>query len=386
MKNSNTMTKREFLRLLCVGGGCAFCSSGLVSLFDDEGGVDFVPAGEDVPGKWSKEAWFCVEKDGFVQCLKCPHECALAPGDVGRCRSRVNYNGKVYSIAYGNPCAVHVDPIEKKPLFHFLPSTRSFSIAVAGCNLRCLNCQNWEISQSSPRETKNFDLMPGKVVEGAIENGCASIAYTYSEPTTFYEYAFDTATIAHTRNLRNVWKSCGYINEIPLRKLCRVIDAANIDLKSFDEKVYRELNEANLAPILNTLKVLKEENVWLEITNLVIPTWTDSMEMIRRMCDWLCVNGLQDSPLHFSRFVPLYKLTQLPVTPVSTLEAARKVAVDSGMHYVYIGNVPGHEAENTYCHNCHKLLVERKGYVVMKMEVSSGKCPWCGTAVPGKWK
>ena len=379
------MSKRDFLRFIGIGAGCALCTHGWTSLVHNDAWAAVTHAGEDKPWRWSKEALFCVKKDGYVQCQKCPHECALAPGDVGICRSRVNYDGTVYSIAYGNPCAVHVDPIEKKPLFHFLPSTRSFSIAVAGCNLRCLNCQNWEISQASPRETQNYDLMPESVVEGALQNQCATIAYTYSEPTTFYEYAYDIAAIAHRHAVRNVWKSCGYINEVPLRQLCKVIDAANIDLKSFDDKIYRELNSANLAPILDTLKVIKSEGVWLEITNLVIPSWTDDMGMIGRMADWLCANGFQDSPLHFSRFTPLYKLTQLPLTPVSTLEAARETAMKAGMRYVYIGNVPGHEAENTICPNCKSVEIERKGFTVVRNALRAGKCSKCGAKVPGVW-
>ncbi len=369
------MTKREFLKIVGVGAGCALCP--MLS--------PPARAAQGKPWRWSKEALFCVGKVGYVQCQKCPHECALAPGDVGRCRNRVNYDGTVYSIAYGNPCAVHVDPIEKKPLFHFLPSTRSYSIAVAGCNLRCLNCQNWEISQVSPHDTRNYDMMPDSVVEGALENRCATIAYTYSEPTTFYEYAYDTAVAAHARHIRNVWKSSGYINDEPLRKLCRVIDAANIDLKSFDEQVYRELNGASLAPVLNTLKVLKAEGVWLEITNLVIPSWTDDMGMIRRMADWLCANGMQDCPLHFSRFMPLYKLLQLPLTPLSTLAAARETAMKAGMRYVYIGNVPGHEAENTLCPHCSAVVVERKGFTVVRSELAGGKCKACGAKIPGVW-
>jgi pyruvate formate lyase activating enzyme len=297
----------------------------------------------------------------------------------------VNHEGKLYSIAYGNPCAVHVDPIEKKPFFHFLPSTRAFSIAAAGCNLRCLNCQNWEISQVSPRESQNIDLMPGRVVEECVRSRSESIAYTYSEPTTFYEYTLDTAGLARKRGIRNVLKSSGYINEAPLRKLCGVLDAANIDLKAFDDRVYRELNGAKLAPVLKTLTVLREEGVWLEITNLVIPNWTDHPDTIRRMCDWLCENGLSDSPIHFSRFSPLYKLTQIPPTPVATLDRAAEIARKSGMRYVYIGNVPGHDAENTSCHKCGRLIVARRGYVVTTNEIRGGKCGFCQEPIPGVW-
>jgi pyruvate formate lyase activating enzyme len=228
-------------------------------------------------------------------------------------------------------------------------------------------------------------MMPARVVDEAVGNGCASIAYTYSEPVTFYEYVFDTATIAREQHTRNIFKSSGYINEAPLRKLCRVIDAANIDLKGFDEKTYQDLNGVRLAPVLETLKVLKQEGVWLEITNLVIPTWTDKLDVIGKMTDWLYANGFADTPLHFSRFMPLYKLDQLPSTPVATLEMARDTALHSGMKYVYIGNVPGHDAENTYCPKCKTLLVERKGYLIVKNRIVAGTCSSCGTRIPGVW-
>jgi pyruvate formate lyase activating enzyme len=281
---------------------------------------------------------------------------------------------------------VHIDPIEKKPLYHFHPSTQAYSIAAAGCNLACLNCQNWQISQVSPRETRNIELLPEAVAEQALANRCESIAYTYSEPTTFFEYAYDTAAIAHEKRLMNVWKSNGYINEEPLRKLCRYIDAANIDLKSFDDGVYRRLNGGTLEPVLRTLKVFHEEGVWLEIANLVIPDWTDDAGMIRKMCDWLVANGLDECPLHFSRFTPLYKLNRLPITPVSTLENARVIALQSGMKYVYIGNVPGNSAESTFCHSCGKMIIERHGFHIASNAIAHGKCTYCGAKIPGRWQ
>jgi len=379
------MTKREFLRLCCYGAGSCLLTG--VAGAARAGGIGdaFGAGGDEGPGPWSREALFYTSTPEGLKCLKCPHGCVLEEGASGICRNRVNYRGKLYSIAYGNPCAVHVDPIEKKPLFHFLPSTRAFSIAAAGCNLRCLNCQNWEISQRSPRETENADLMPDRVVAACAASGCASIAYTYSEPNTFYEYAYDTAAIARKRGIRNVWKSSGYINEQPLRRLCRVIDAANIDLKGFDDDVYLKLNSARLAPVLRTLEVFREEGVWLEITNLVVPTWTDDLDVIRKMCDWLAGHSLQDAPLHFSRFTPLYKLSQLAPTPVATLEKAHAIARQAGLHYVYIGNVPGHDAENTYCPHCNALVVERKGFSVLTMAVKNGRCPKCGEKIPGVW-
>lgn len=336
--------------------------------------------------KWSKEALFVEQAGDSVHCLKCPNGCVIPPGGTGLCRNRVNVRGKLYSIAYGNPCAVHVDPIEKKPLMHFLPGTRAFSIAAAGCNLACLNCQNWQISQVSPKETDNEDLMPRAVVDECLRTRSASIAYTYSEPTTFYEYAYDTAEMARKEGIRNVWKSNGYIEETPLRKLCRVIDAANIDLKSYDQSIYARLSAGQLAPVLRTLKVFHEMHVWLEITNLVIPGWTDDLDMIRRMCAWLCSNGLDEAPLHFSRFVPLYKLNQLAPTPVKRLEEARDAALKEGMKYVYIGNVPGHEGEHTYCHRCKKMIVERRGYSISQNNLRNGRCGYCAAAIPGVWK
>ena len=384
--DTRILTKREFMRLCCLGaGGCALGVSVARSWTGSRRAVAFLSMEGEGPDRWSKEAMFYETRGDAVRCLKCPHGCVLTHDRLGICRNRLSYKGKLYSIAYGNPCAVHIDPIEKKPLFHFLPSTRAFSIAAAGCNLRCLNCQNWEISQVSPRESRNIDMMPDRVVEECVSGRCASIAYTYSEPTTFYEYTFDTATSARGRGVRNVLKSSGYINEKPLRKLCSVLDAANIDLKSFDDSVYRELNGARLEPVLRTLKVLKEEGVWLEITHLVIPTWTDNLDMTRRMCDWLCENGLRDCPIHFSRFTPLYKLTQLPATPVATLDRAAEIARTAGVRYVYVGNVPGHAAEHTSCHKCGRRIIERRGFAVLSNDIKDGKCGYCKEPIPGVW-
>jgi pyruvate formate lyase activating enzyme len=378
--------KREFLQ------SCGYCALGALVAAPlppllraeiermRESGTD-----EDEPGKWSKEALFVETTRYGVHCLKCPNDCTIPSGGTGVCRNRINVQGTLYSIAYGNPCAVHVDPIEKKPLLHFLPGTRAFSIAAAGCNMACLNCQNWQISQVSPRETENADLMPRAVVDECVRNNCASVAYTYSEPTTFYEYAFDTATIARQRGIRNVWKSNGYIEEAPLRQLCKVIDAANIDLKSFDDSIYARLNAGKLAPVLRTLRVFHEEHVWLEITNLVIPGWTDDLSMIKRMCAWLCKSGLEDVPLHFSRFVPLYKLNQVASTPVSRLEEAHAAAVAEGVKYVYVGNVPGHPREHTYCHHCKKMILERRGYSILTNSMKGGRCGFCGAVIPGVW-
>jgi pyruvate formate lyase activating enzyme len=227
--------------------------------------------------------------------------------------------------------------------------------------------------------------MPAKVVEGAIAGQCKSIAYTYSEPVTFYEYTYDTAKLARARGIKNILVSAGYIHEQPLREMARYIDAANINLKSFSDEIYTKLNGGRLEPVLNTLKVLKEMKVWLEITNLVIPGWTDDMTMIKKMCEWLHVNGFDDYPLHFNRFHPEYRLTQVPLTPVETLVKARKIALDAGLHYVYIGNVANTDAENTNCSSCHKTVVVRKGYRILQNDIVSGKCRYCGHIIPGCW-
>jgi pyruvate formate lyase activating enzyme len=227
--------------------------------------------------------------------------------------------------------------------------------------------------------------MPDKVVEACIKNNCQSIAYTYSEPTVFYEYVYDTARIARASGIKNVYKSNGYINEPPLRMLCKYLDAANIDLKGFTENTYLKLNSGKLAPVLRTLQVLKEEGVWLEITNLVIPSWTDDMKTIRDMCKWLVANKLDDCPLHFSRFSPLYKLLQLPATPLLTLQKARDIAVNAGMKYVYVGNLPGTNLENTICPKCRKTIVERKGFRVIQNDITGGNCKFCGERIAGVW-
>jgi len=336
-------------------------------------------------GKFSKESPYAVMTPKGVKCQICPNNCILKEGLESICRTHVVRDDKLYTNAYGNPCSVHVDPIEKKPLFHYLPSTTSFSIATAGCNLACLNCQNWEISQVSPKETRNVELFPAKVVEQAIVNGCKSIAYTYSEPIAYYEYMFDTAKLANSRGIKNLMISNGFINEKPLRDLARYIDAANINLKSFSDEIYAKLNGGSLQPILNTLKILKAEGVWLEITNLVVPGWTDDLAMIKEMCDWLVANGFSDTPLHFSRFHPLYKLTSLPYTPLATLIKAREIALKTGILYVYIGNVPGTQAENTYCPACKKVVIERKGFTILNNNMKAGSCKFCDTKIAGVW-
>jgi len=332
-----------------------------------------------------KEAYFYKAlADRTVQCGTCPHACILVPGKRGRCRTKINLEGKLYSVSYANPCVLNVDPVEKKPLLHFHPGSKALSLAVAGCNFHCLNCQNWEISQTSPDKTRNYDVPPAEVVTMASRYGCKSVAYTYSEATTFFEYMVDIAAEAKKAGISNIWVSNGYISQPALNRLCDVIDGASVNLKSLSEKTYVELNGGHLDPVLNTFKTLHQRGIWIEIINLVIPTYTDDMDMIKRMCTWILENLGPEYPLHFSRFFPQYKLVHLPPTPVEFLEKAKESALKEGLHHVYIGNVPG-GTDKTACPNCKKIVVSRQGYAILDMHLAKGKCRFCGTPVSGRW-
>jgi pyruvate formate lyase activating enzyme len=320
-----------------------------------------------------------------IMCRICPNECVLKEGELSKCNNRKVNNSKLYTMAFGNPCSVNVDPIEKKPLYHFLPGSKAYSIATAGCNLVCLNCQNWTISQTSPDKTRNYDLMPENVIKECILKNCESIAYTYSEPVTFYEYTYETAQLARKAGIKNVIKSNGYINPEPLRKLCSFIDAANIDLKAFSESTYLKLTGGKLQPVLDTLLVYKEMGVWLEITNLIVPSWSDNLDEIKKMCKWLSDNGFRNTPLHFSRFYPMHKLEQLPPTPVELLNKAAKIASEEGLNYVYTGNAPGNELSDTKCPSCHSSEIARQGFRVVSNAIIEGKCSKCGYKIEGIW-
>jgi pyruvate formate lyase activating enzyme len=370
------ISKRDFLKkslVLSAGLICFPCNSFLSEMTSEQKGI------------YKKIAMFQEETARGIMCRICPNECVLKEGELSKCNNRKVHNSILYTMAFGNPCSVNIDPIEKKPLYHFLPGSRAYSIATAGCNLVCLNCQNWTISQTSPDKTRNYDLMPEKVVEECIKNNCSSIAYTYSEPTTFYEYVYETATLAKKAGIKNIIKSNGYINAEPMKKLCSVIDAANIDLKAFSESTYLKLTGGKLQPVLDTLKVYRDMGVWLEITNLVVPTWTDNLDDIRSMCRWLSDNGFKNTPIHFSRFYPIHKLEQLPPTPVEILNSAARIAFEEGLKYVYTGNVPGNEMSNTKCPSCNSIILVRQGYRIASNTITGGKCNKCGFKIDGVW-
>ena len=277
--------------------------------------------------------------EGRVECLLCPHHCRMAEGQTGRCRSRRNRGGVLVSEVYGRPCALAVDPMEKKPLYHFHPGSKCLSIACTGCNFRCLNCQNHDISQVAPDEVDAYRLSPDEVVALTIKHHCPGIAYTYTEPLTYIEYVTDTARIAHEKGLWNILVSAGYVCREPLSELLPVLDAANIDLKAFDDTVYQKVCGGRLHVVLDTLSAMRDAGVWVEITNLVIPGVNDDGLMIERMCRWLVDNGFAETPLHFSRFFPRYRMSHLQPTPVETLKRARQIALEAGIRWVYLGNV-----------------------------------------------
>lgn len=411
------ISRRQFL----LGSGAALaCGVGLLAHLSGSSWWERLPVQAESPpqskppGPWSVEARYYASfaSDGslncrachtnpedtlptsychiphtgsYVQCNLCPHRCIIAPGERGHCRVRENRDGRLYSMVYGNPCAVHLDPIEKKPFYHFLPTAGAFSIATAGCNLRCLYCQNWSISQFPPEQTENVDLPPEKVVWYALQYQAPVIAYTYSEPTAFYEYMLATAHLAREQGLRNVVISAGFINPDPLRELCQVVDAIKIDLKGYDEDFYRTVCSAELKPVLDAIQIIYESGIHLEIVNLVVPSLNDSLEQLRALSRWVVREVSPDVPLHFTRFYPQYKLTNLPPTPVETLELAWETAQEEGVRFAYVGNVPGHVGNNTRCPACGKTIVVREGFAVTEYHLKGGRCSYCNEPIPGVW-
>lgn len=330
-------------------------------------------------------AWQEPVSDGKVRCLLCPHRCVLPDGRNGLCRTRVNRGGRLFSTSYGKLCALGVDPIEKKPLYHFLPGTGSLSLATAGCTFRCPQCQNWTISQQSPETLPWRFHTPEDVVEMALSEGVDSLAFTYTEPTVFYEFMLDTARLAKGKGIKTVLISNGYINPAPLDALCEVLDAANIDIKAFDEATHLRMTGAHIQPVIDALTRLKERGVWLEMTQLVIPDINDDVIQAAAFYEQLAALGLADAPLHLSRFFPQYKLTDKAPTDSTTLHTLVRVAGAAGFRYVYLGNLPGKGGEDTHCPACGYLLVRRSGYLVHTLRVKEGACPSCGTVIPGRW-
>jgi len=322
-----------------------------------------------------------------VQCQLCPHFCLIHKYEYGKCKARKNTGGKLCAMTYAKPVSIAIDPIEKKPLFHFGPGSDAYSVGFTGCNLGCKFCLNHEASQAFPEDIKGRDFSPEYLVSDALTNDCKVIAYTYNEPTISFEYVYETAMLAREKGLKNIMVTNGFINKEPLEKLYKYIDAANVDFKSFDEKFYENVCMARLKPVLETLKSLHKMGVWIEMTNLVIPGLNDDFTMIKKMCNWIKTNLGTDYPLHFTRFHPYYKMMGNPITPYETLKKAHDIALKAGLKYVYLGNVPEEEYNHTYCPDCKELLIKRSNYFEIEANnIKEGVCSKCKSDIKGVWE
>lgn len=386
-------TRREFILKTLKNGaaisvGCLLVGGkGLFSFPESAAGSARSPDHrhkyEDAPGR---EAMYYTRLDrDRVRCDLCNRSCLITSGKRGFCRNRENRQGKLYSVVYGRPSAIHVDPVEKEPQHHMLPGTEMLSIGTAGCNFRCLHCHNWHLSQRSIEEIGlYYELTPRQIVDQALKLGVRTISSTYNEPTVFYEYVLDIARTARGEGLKILWHSNGYIQPAPLKELLGHTDAVTIDLKGFSRKAY-DNSSAELEPVLRTLVEIKQSGTWLEVVNLVIPGLNDSRPEIQELCEWVRDNLSSEVPLHFSRFFPNYRLTTLPPTPVDILESAYETAREVGLHYVTLGNVPGHEYNSTFCPQCGKTLIRRIHFSIAENHIENGACAFCGHGIPGIW-
>jgi len=379
------MERRSFLR--CIG-----CSAVAAGLANTEiwppllGGLQNAYA-FDLTTKLSSVEARHYEKleGGGVECRLCPRHCRVTDLERGFCGVRENHNDVYRTLVYGLPCAMNIDPIEKKPLFHFYPGTAAFSLATAGCNCDCKFCQNWDISQSRPEQTNNYELSPDDAVQVCRSRNIPNIAYTYSEPVIFYEYMYDIARLGKPQGLRSVMITGGYIDEKPLAELMPQLDAIKVDLKSIREDYYRDIVRGELQPVLDRLIQMRKADIWLELVYLVVPTLNDTEAEFRELAKWIKNNLGTDVPLHFSRFMPQYLLTHLPVTPAHTLDRAHAISKAEGLEFVYVGNVAGHRAESTYCPQCNAVLIERRGFNVRITGLDKNRCQACGRVIPGRF-
>jgi pyruvate formate lyase activating enzyme len=344
------------------------------SLRIEEGGLNPTPA-----------RWFRTLPEGWVECGVCPHACRISEDERGTCGTRENRKGRLYTLVHSRPCALAVDPVEKKPFFHVLPGAAALSLATAGCNLACKCCQNWEIAQSRPEQVPSMSLTPADVAMMAKRKGAPLVACTYNEPVVFAEYVLDIAVAGRAVGVRTVMISNGYVQEQPLADLCREIAAYKVDLKGFDAGFFRQHTGGELKHVLDTLRRLRRHGTWTEIVALVIPTQNDSEAEVRALARFVRDEVGKDTPLHFTRFHPSYRLQNLPSTPVATLERCRAAAIAEGLRFVYLGNVPGHPGENTWCPGCGKVLIRRFGMAVAENRLRNGACPDCRRAIPGIW-
>jgi pyruvate formate lyase activating enzyme len=373
--------------------GCAACLAGAgplrpgaSSAFAQDQSIGpslIAPQGSDLPlhpARWWKEV-----EGGRVECGLCPKKCRVADLERGACGVRENRAGKYYTLVHSRPCSIHLDPIEKKPFNHVLPGTQALSLATPGCNMQCKFCQNWEIAQVRPEQVPTFELRPEQVVALAKKYRAPTIACTYTEPVVFSEYVYDIAAEAGKAGLRTLIVSNGWILEEPLKDLLEVLGAVKVDLKAYTEKFYKEVCGGELKPVLETLKRLRKKGTWTEIVVLIVPTLNDGEGEIRGLARFVKNDLGADVPIHFTRFHPYYRIKNLPSTPVATLERARDIAMAEGLHFVYLGNVPGHPGNNTYCPGCGQILIHRIGMATVDNRLKAGRCPNCRRLIPGIW-
>lgn len=370
-------------RSLLWCAGCLLLSSRLPASSQDRATSGVIDPDKEFPPVEAR--YYKKLKDGRVECDLCPNRCRVADLERGSCGVRENRKGTYYTLVHSRICSVHVDPVEKKPLFHFLPGTDALSVATPGCNMFCKFCQNWQISQFRPEQIDCIRVTPKRLHEVAGRHRAPTIAYTYTEPVVFAEYVYDTAALGEKTGVRSVIISNGYIEQKPLKDLLSVLDGVKIDLKAFSNRFYEEITGGKLSSILESLVTIRESGKWLEIVVLIIPTLNDGPSEIRKMARWIRANLGTDVPIHFSRFHPTYRMKNLPSTPVKTLERCHDIAVEAGLRYVYLGNVPGHAFEHTFCHNCGKTLIRRYGFRILENHLDRGKCPFCNTTIPGTW-
>jgi pyruvate formate lyase activating enzyme len=381
-------TRRDFVARLAAGG-CALCAAGtgaVTSALPQDIAGGRPEALGDVTGLGVSPArWYKTLKDQWIECGLCPHGCKVPEGERGTCGVRENRHGTYYTLVHSRPCSLALDPIEKKPLFHFLPGASALSLATAGCNFECKCCQNWEIAQARPEQVPSKKVTPVDLVALARDKRAQVIACTYTEPVVWSEYVYDIAAAGKLAGLRTVMISNGYIREAPLDDLCQVLAAYKVDLKGFSDSFYRDHCHGELRPVLDTLRQLRRRQLWTEIVVLVIPTLNDGEAEIRDLARFVRDELGTAVPVHFTRFHPTYRLTNLPSTPVATLERARQVALEQGLSFVYLGNVPGHPGEHTYCPSCKRVLIRRLGLSLVENRLKAGACPDCHVKIPGVW-
>ncbi|SYZ73100.1 conserved hypothetical protein [Candidatus Zixiibacteriota bacterium] len=377
------MERRIFLR--CIG-----CGAAALAVVNSRLWPGFLEGGGPAYGSGFAKSLSSMEAryykklpEGGIECGICPRHCRVTDLERGYCGTRENHADVYQTLVYGLPCAANIDPIEKKPLFHFYPGTTAFSLATAGCNVNCKFCQNWDISQSRPEQTDNMEIPPARVPQICIERNVPTIAYTYSEPTIFYEYMYDIAEAGHKKSIRSVMITGGYIETEPLKNLLPVLDAVKVDLKAIRPDYYKNIVNGDLKPVLDAIVQIKKSGKWLELVYLIVPTLNDSEGEFSELAQWIKTNLGTDTPIHFSRFYPQYLLKNLPPTPQATLEKALRICRGAGLEYVYLGNLPGHPAESTYCPQCGKILIERRGFTIIQNRLKGNRCYNCSHVIPG---